>query len=208
MCKRRGPPTKWSLSENSLDNFLFLKRKEDALIYQSVLWILEVFSSLSYSPLEHLVYTKLNVFLVRKGDRISKIPGTMLETTYWGEGVPSFQLSLIQIKLSKYSSTPVTTFVYLQDISQLSALDQSFRSQCDRLRRTSQSHYFVLRGKETNFFGSKFAIDSSTPLSKGLLHLYLTFKSMRKAKIWRYQYCRVRSIRRCQHLTSEPFTAN
>ena len=37
-------------------------------------------------------------------------------------------------------------------------------------------------GKETNFFGSKFAIDSSTPLSKGLLLLYLTFKSMPKAK--------------------------
>ena len=37
-------------------------------------------------------------------------------------------------------------------------------------------------GKETNFFGSKFAIDSSTPLSEGILLLYLTFKSMPKAK--------------------------
>ena len=54
-------------------------------------------------------------------------------------------------------------------------------------------------GKETNFFGSKFAIDSSTPLSKRLLLLYLIFKSMPKATFWRCQYCRVRSRRRCQN---------
>ena len=64
--------------------------------------------------------------------------------------------------------TWVLFFVWaLRDISTfpvgtwLSALDQSFRSQYNRLLRTSQSHYFVLRGKETNFFGSKFAIDWS-----------------------------------------------
>ena len=84
------------------------------------------------------------------------------------------------------------------------ALDQSFRSHYNRLLRTSQSHYFVLRGKETNFFGSKFAIDSSTPLSKCLLLLYLTFKRMPKAKFWR---CQFRSRRRCQNSTSGPITA-
>ena len=62
--------------------------------------------------------------------------------------------------------------------------------------------------KETNFFSSKFAVDSSTPLSKGLLLLYLTFKSMPKAKFWRCQYCRGRSRRRCQHSTSGPITAS
>ena len=35
-------------------------------------------------------------------------------------------------------------------------------------------------GKEANFFGSKFAIDSSTPLSRRLLFLYLAAKSIPK----------------------------
>ena len=38
-------------------------------------------------------------------------------------------------------------------------------------------------GKETNFFGSKFAIDSSTPLSKGLLLLYLTVQEHAKSEV-------------------------
>ena len=63
----------------------------------------------------------------------------------------------------------------------LIALEQSFRSQCRLLLRTSQSHDFVLRGKETKFFCSKSAIDSSVPFSERLLLLYLTFKSMPKA---------------------------
>ena len=96
----------------------------------------------------------------------------------------------------RYVTLPVGTW--------LIALDQSFRSHYNRLLRTSQSTTSSFGGKETNFFGSKFAIDSSTPLSTGLLLLYLTFKSMPKAKFWRCQYCRVRSRRRCQNSTSGP----
>ena len=57
------------------------------------------------------------------------------------------------------------------------------------------------RDQETNFFGIKSAIDSSTPLSKRLLLLYLNFKSMPRAKFWRCQYCRGRGRKRCQHST-------
>ena len=48
--------------------------------------------------------------------------------------------------------------------------------------RTSAAYFAIsllrLSGKERNVFGSKSAIDSSTPLWKRLLLLHLTFKSM------------------------------
>ena len=46
----------------------------------------------------------------------------------------------------RYLTLPVGTWFI--------ALEQSTRRQCGRLMRTSQSHYFVFRGKETNFVGS------------------------------------------------------
>ena len=49
---------------------------------------------------------------------------------------------------------------------------------CCILRNLTTSSF---GGKETNFFGSTSAIDSSVPFSKRLLLLYLTFKSMPKA---------------------------
>ena len=77
--------------------------------------------------------------------------------------------------------------------------------------RTSAAYFAIslLRpsGKERNVFGSKSAIDSSTPLSKSLLLLHLTFKSMPKAKFSRCQHCRGRSRKRCQQSTNEPITA-
>ena len=63
------------------------------------------------------------------------------------------------------------------------------------------------RGKETNFFGSQSAIDSSVPFSKRRLLLYLTFKSMPEASFWRCQYSRGWSRKRGQHSTSGPITA-
>ena len=75
---------------------------------------------------------------------------------------------------------------------------------CCVLRNLTTSSF---GGKETNFFGSKSAIDSSTPSSKRLLLLHLTFKSMPKAKFWRCQHCRGRSRKRCQQSTSGPITA-
>ena len=62
-------------------------------------------------------------------------------------------------------------------------------------------------GKETHVFGSKSATESSTPLSKRLPLLQLTFKRMPKANFWRCQHCRGRSRKRCQQSTSEPITA-
>ena len=70
-----------------------------------------------------------------------------------------------------------------------SALDKSFRHSLS-VRPAAYLAISLLRPsggggggeRETNFFGSKFASDSSTPLSKGLLLLYHTFKSMPKAK--------------------------
>ena len=100
----------------------------------------------------------------------------------------------------RYVTLPVGTW--------LIALDQSFRGHYNRLLRTSQSHYFVLRGeKKQTFSVVSLQLTVSTPLSTGLLLLYLTFKSMPKAKFWRCQYCRVRSRRRCQNSTSGPITA-
>ena len=92
------------------------------------------------------------------------------------------------------------------------ALEESFRSQCDLLLRSSRSHHFVFRrggggGGRKNFFGGKSANESSTPLCKRVLLLYLTVRRMPKAKFWRCLYCRSRSRKRCEHSTSGPLTA-
>ena len=69
----------------------------------------------------------------------------------------------------RYVTLPVGTW--------LIALEQSSRSQCGRLLRTLQSHYFVLREKKETFSVAslQLTVQTSTPLWKRLLLVHLTF---------------------------------
>ena len=118
----------------------------------------------------------------------------LLDTRGFDRNVECFSL------FERYVTLPVGTW--------LIALEQSPRSQCGRLLRTSQSHYFILRGENKQTLSVvSLQLTVQLPCRKVLLLLHLTFKSMPKAKFWRCQHCRGRSRKRCQQSTSGPITA-